>query len=304
MATLSELIEKFLHSRIGKSPETIRQYRRNLRDFRDWCVSEGVRALTPDVLTEFMAHLEQVDERWSNHPTKPPKKGGYSVATIHGYGRTLRAFFRWVHKKGFVDEDLTVELELPRIPRQVPRGIARGDMLEILNAAQDNPRDYAFVVFLADTGCRLGEVCSLRVSDLDLDAGLAIVEGKGKNQRVRPLSPRTVQALQVWLEHRNGCDSPWVFPGRYGDTALTESGGYLLIKRLARKANVEERWNPHAWRHGFAREWLMSEGDLASLQDSLGHSDIQVTKMYSPYTLPDLQKKHQLHSPIARLFAG
>ncbi len=76
----------------------------------------------------------------------------------------------------------------------------------------------------------------------------------------------------------------------------------MLIKRLARKANVEERWNPHAWRHGFAREWLMSEGDMASLQDSLGHSDIQVTKMYSPYTLPDLQKKHQLHSPIARLF--
>ena len=72
MLALSELIERFLHSRIGRSPETIRQYRRNLRDFHDWCVSEGVEVLSLDVLTDFMAYLERVDERWSNHPTKPP----------------------------------------------------------------------------------------------------------------------------------------------------------------------------------------------------------------------------------------
>jgi integrase/recombinase XerD len=154
---------------------------------------------------------------------------------------------------------------------------------------------------LADTGCRIGEVCRLQVSALLLDEGLAIVQGKGEDQRVRPLKPMTVQALRAWLEHRNDCDSPWVFPGRHGD-ALTVSGGYLLIKRLAGKANVKEHWNPHAWRHGFARDWLMSEGDMASLQDSLGHSDIQVTKMYSLYKIADLQKKHQKHSPLAWLF--
>jgi integrase/recombinase XerD len=301
MAILSEMIKQFLRSRISKSPETIRQYDRNLRDFRNWCVSEGVEVLSPDVLTDFMAYLEQVDERWSNHPTKPPKKGGYSVATIHGYGRTLKVFFRWAHKKGFFDKDLAAELELPRLPRQVPRGIASGDLLEILEVAQDNPRDYAFAVFLADTGCRIAEVCCLQVSALLLDVGLAIVRGKGGDQRICPIKPMTVQALRVWLEHRNDGDSPWVFPGRYGD-ALTESGGYLLIKRLAGKANVKEHWNPHAWRHGFAREWLMSGGDMASLQDSLGHSDIQVTKMYSPYKIADLKKKHEKHSPLTQLF--
>lgn len=301
MVTLSDLIERFLHSRTGKSPETIRQYKRNLRDFRDWCVLEGVEVLSPDVLTDFMAHLEQVDERWSNHPTKPPEKGGYSVTTIHGYGRTLKAFFRWAYKKGFFDEDLTAELKLPKIPKRVPRGIAPEDELKILNAAQDNPRDYAFVVFLADTGCRIGEVCRLRVSDLLLDASLAIVEGKGRDQRICPLKPMTVQALQAWLEYRGDGDLPWVFPGRYGD-ALTVSGGYLLIKRLADKANVKVHCNPHAWRHGFACEWLMSGGDMASLQESLGHSDIQVTKMYSLYKIAELQEKHERHSPLTRLF--
>ena len=152
-------------------------------------------------------------------------------------------------------------------------------LLKILKVAQDNPRDYAFAVFLADTGCRIAEVCCLQVSALLLDAGLAIVQGKGGDERIRPIKPMTVRALRVWLEYRNDGDSPWVFPGRYGD-ALTVSGGYLLIERLARKANVKEHWNPHAWRHGFAREWLMSEGDLASLQDSLGHSDIQVTNQF------------------------
>jgi len=114
--------------------------------------------------------------------------------------------------------------------------------------------------------------------------------GKGKARTVY-MSPRTVQALKAYLRERPDCDSDHVFVGTRGP--LTESGIYLVLKRLALKAHVHGRYNPHAFRHGWARGALENGADLGSVADLMGNT-MQVTqRYYARWDDDELQRKHR-----------
>jgi integrase/recombinase XerD len=86
---------------------------------------------------------------------------------------------------------------------------------------------------------------------------------------------------------------------------LKTSGVNQILKRLARRAGITGRFNPHSFRHAFAKQYLMDGGDLATLSDLLGHSDVQVTKSsYSVFITDELARKHAEHSPVAKLIGG
>jgi integrase/recombinase XerD len=92
----------------------------------------------------------------------------------------------------------------------------------------------------------------------------------------------------------------WANLGRRGSPWLTDEGVRQLLKRLKAKAGVTGPVNPHAFRHGFAREYLLNGGDLGTLADLLGHSDVQVTwQHYAIFRTAELQAKHDKHSPVA-----
>jgi integrase/recombinase XerD len=80
---------------------------------------------------------------------------------------------------------------------------------------------------------------------------------------------------------------------------MSTYGVNQLLERLKIKAGISGRVNPHAFRHAFAKLYLMSGGDLASLSDLMGHSDVQVTKQfYSVFSQEELKRKHAQHSPL------
>ncbi|HSN76988.1 MAG TPA: site-specific integrase, partial [Anaerolineae bacterium] len=98
--------------------------------------------------------------------------------------------------------------------------------------------------------------------------------------------------------------TPYVWAGveRSSKPYLTTEGIRQVLKRLGKKAGVEGPVNPHSFRHGFAREYLLSGGDLATLADIMGHSDVQVTwSSYAIFRTAELAAKHAKHSPIARM---
>lgn len=269
----------------GLSVRTIDWYADNLFAFAKWLHVRDFR--DPALMREFVAHLQA---------------RGLAVATVRGYIRTLKRFSRWLIDEERIVTDPSARIALPKLPRRVPRGIAMVDFKRLLDAAR-SPRDRAVLLVLADTGCRASELCAMRLCDLKLSECIVLVKGKGNQERFAFLSPLTCDALRVWLDSeikKRDVKKDFLFTSRSG-AKLNYAGLREIVLRLKRKAGVTARCNLHSFRHGFAREYLMRGGDLATLSDILGHRDIATTKIYSTFALDDLRRKHRQHSPIAAL---
>ena len=144
-----------------------------------------------------------------------------------------------------------------------------------------------------------------------------MVSEKGNKTRFVFFEEETVRALEAWLKVRPQDQGPCLFVAlnNQGD-GLSDRGVYRMLRRRGKAAGCTGPVNPHAFRHGFARHYLMDGGDrripcgavgldggdLGTLSDILGHSDVSVTKLfYGVFTTAELQKKHSQHSPILRL---
>lgn len=295
---LTDHIAAFImHCRaIGLSPHTIVWYESKLRVWSEFIGSRDWRDLL--VTREFLADLRVRDVRYAAHPMRSPKAGAFSENTIRAYVRAIRRFGNWAVEEGLVAESPARLLKLPRAPKLIPRGITADDFEKLL-AAATTPRDRALLFVLRDTGCRAAEIAGLRIGDLDLERGTVKVLGKGSQERIAFLSPATCEEIGRWLANR-GCLQP-------GDAVFVTSKGAFrsvtineVLKRLSKAAGVCGRVNPHSFRHAFARDWLLSGGDLPSLSQVLGHSDINTTRVYASFAVTELQELHRRHSPVGQ----
>lgn len=299
--TLRAALDDFYLALEGaKSPATLVWYRRRLERLADFLGEVDIQAVTITDLRRFRADLIRGSERYTTHPSRRPMRGGLSQWTLHGYIRATRRLFRWLVDEGVLDISPAVRLELPPLPNESERGLPYGSMLLIVREAQrSSPRDYALVMFLASTACRLAGVCGLTLSDLELERGRAVVREKGggnRKERVVHLVPEACEALRAWLAVRPAVAWPQVFIGRYGGP-LSAAGVYRLLQRLAQRSGVSERWNPHNWRHGAARAFLLNGGSLAELQQILGHTDPGVTaRFYARFLDEQLHQSHSDHN--------
>jgi site-specific recombinase XerD len=138
----------------------------------------------------------------------------------------------------------------------------------------------------------------------DVEVEQVTLREKGDKVRYGFFSDLTRRALIAWLEVRPTDKGGGLFVnlGTRGDGQLTDQGVREMLKRLKRKSGVKGPVNPHSFRHGFAREYLTNGGNLASLADTLGHSDVKVTwASYAVFTFDELKAAHARYSPVARL---
>ncbi len=279
----------------GLSPRTIGWYEWNLGVF---CKFAGSRPVDATLCREFIASLRSRTERYVDHPYSPRKSGGLSPYTIRGYVRTLRRFFHWMVDDERLVVDPSARLAVPKMPKRVPRGITAADFRRLLAVA--NVRDRAVLLILADCGVRVSELCGIRISGISLKEFAIRVIGKGNQERFVFLSAPTCEAIKKWLKIRPKTDLDFLFIGQTGEQfkrgTVTE-----ILRRLKKRTGITGRCNPHSFRHAFAREYLLSDGDLASLSALLGHSDLETTMIYSTFAKKELRDKHARHSPISAL---
>ena len=290
----------------GHAESTICWYQqriaRLIRFLTERDISEVESVSTSD-LRAFVADLRAQSTRWADHPYHPQDSdSGLSPHTIHGYVRITRRFFRWMADEGMIETNPAARLKLPHLPKEPPKAISSIDLDRLLEAAEPDPRDYAIVCFLADTGCRVGGLVGVRLSELDLDNGSAIVREKGRGgwkSRTVYFNSRTRSALLRWLEVRPESDADAVFLSKAQNGPLTTCGVYQLLKRLARKAGVEGQFNPHAFCHAWAREALRNGADLGTVSQLLGHEDETVTiRFYARWASDELRERHKMFSPL------
>ena len=208
----------------------------------------------------------------------------YSTYTLHGYIRAIKRLFHWMLEEGYLDKDISCRLERPSLPRQHSRGITLSAQNAMISMAKTNPRDYALLCLLRDSGCRVNGLSTLMISNLDLLNLRAIVweKGRGGNHKSRYVfySKLTAQAISLWLDKRPHVEFDNVFLGFQrgrGWMPLTNGGVYQIFERIAKRSQVINGWNPHNWRHARIRQWLSAGMNISIASQLAGHSSVSVT---------------------------
>lgn len=308
---LSEAIESLAVASIadGRSARTVGDYRQKLGTLLVFLGDRPVDQVTASDLRQYIADLRTRGKRYTGHPVRPETEGGLSPASVAGYVRCVKRLFNFLQEEEVINGNPARRIKGSKPKRGEPKGISREDLRAILKAtAGDAPneiRNHALILFLADTGCRVGGLVGLRLADLDLDAGTALVLEKGDKPRRVFFSETTRVALAAWLAIRPNLETPylWVKLGDKGVGQVMTTGAVNeVLRRLKATAGVKGPCNPHSFRHGFAREYLLSGGDMGTLADLMGHSDIATTwQSYAIFRTSELQAKHEKHSPIATM---
>jgi integrase/recombinase XerD len=154
------------------------------------------------------------------------------------------------------------------------------------------------------TGMRVTEVVSLEVEDVNLASAAVRCFGKGSKERIIPINPKAVGALEAYLEHGRppllkSLDEKALFVNHRGER-LTRQGLWLIIKRYVKLIGINELVTPHTLRHSFATHMLNGGADLRNVQKLLGHANISTTQIYTQVSSKHLREVYDESHPRAR----
>lgn len=302
---LSEAIEALVVATIadGRSAITAADYRQKLGYLLAFLGDMDVSEVTVTDLRRYVADMRGRDTLYTGHGFRHEHAGGLATATLATRIRAMKRLFKWLYEEGQISDNPARRIQIPRLARgEQPKAISDADLQRLLKAVAGSARDTALVLFLADTGCRRGGLVGLRLSDLDLGNGRAWVTEKGNKRRAVFLSGLTVSALQAWLVVRPPAGNSFVWLSETTGEPLTGDGVAQTLRRLGKRAGCTGPHGAHSFRHGFARQWILSGGDMGTLADVMGHADVQTTfKAYAVFTQDELQAEHAKHSPVHKL---
>lgn len=236
-------------------------------------------------------------------------EAGYAQTTIARRLASLRSFFRFGQREGWVANNPAKPLRNPRKPRRLPHFLSTEEIGRLLVAPSNSDpmglRDRAILETMYSAGLRISETVGLDESDLDFEAGILRVRGKGRKERLAPIGSYAMQALRRWLAVRRvsprepqGPQSP-VFVNKFGRRITTRSVARMLEKYL-RSTGLDSRTTPHSLRHSFATHLLDRGADIRSVQELLGHKSLVTTQIYTHVSTTGLREAYQKAHPRAQ----
>jgi integrase/recombinase XerC len=297
------LAEFFRHLALERnaSEHTIKSYREDLTQAVEFFTAKLATATPePEQLTArlFRSYLVWLHDQ------------GYAKTTVARRLAALRSWCRFLCRQGKLAGNPADGLRGPRQDKKLPHFLSIEAVLRLLEAPDAleplGLRDRAILETLYSAGLRVSELTGLNVGDLDLDAGVATVRGKGKKERLVLLGPHALEALRRWLACRGqagGADPARtpvaaVFLNKGGSRLTVRSVGRLLAKYL-RATGIDARTSPHSLRHSFATHLLDRGADIRSVQELLGHRSLSTTQIYTHVTTQRLQDSYQKAHPRA-----
>jgi site-specific recombinase XerD len=265
------------------SPKTVKSYRSDLTGFGRWFAETNgepfsAAATTPTDIRDYKSHLLTVARR------KP--------ATINRHLAALRNFFQWAKASKRVQELPTDRVSGVKQAPRAPGWLPKREVDRIIRAAERDgkKRNSAILMVLRNTGIRVGELCELRLGDIDITerkGTLTVQHGKGMKHRTIPLNVDVRHAIAVYLLVRQHTGDDYLFLGQRGP--LKEQAVELIVEKYARLAGLEDV-SPHTLRHSFAKQLLNAGEDLPTVAALLGHENINTTAAYLTPSTRDLEQ--------------
>ncbi len=216
---------------------------------------------------------------------------GRETATIARKIMSCKVFFRWLHREGLVDSDITEVMDSPRAGRSLPHYLTEAEVDRLLALNHDakellKRRDQAILELLYASGLRVSELVTLTVQQIDFDQDVCRVTGKGNKTRLVPFGVPARKGIEHYLNEvrpkllRNGVNPAEVFLSNNG-RPLTRARIWQMVQAVAVAAGIGKRLYPHMLRHSFASHLLSHGADLRTIQEMLGHADIATTQIYT-----------------------
>lgn len=272
------------------SPNTAAAYAQDLDCFLIWASNCGIDVLqaTHRDFRRFLSSLSGA---------------GYAKTTVNRRLSAVRSFYSWLVREGVIESNPAAVVSSPKLPKPLPHVLSQEDVEKLLKCADASTPagalDAALVELLYASGARIGEVASLDVDRIDFSDKSVRLFGKGSKERIVPLYPAALHALDAYLAHAR----PVLLANHKGGLAAEEAAdaqralfinarGARMSERSLRarfekllaRAGLAGMATPHTMRHTFATEVLDGGADLRSVQEMLGHASLSTTQIYTHLT--------------------
>jgi integrase/recombinase XerD len=277
----------------GLSRNSLDSYRRDLKIFAEWLAKSRNKSLLE------AEHGDLLDYLANRYQGKIKPRSAARLLS------SLKRFYRYLHREGQINIDPSLEIDAPKLPRGLP-GVLTEDDVQALIMAPDiriarGVRDRAMLETLYASGLRVSELVSLSVAQLNRNAGVLRVLGKGAKERLVPVGEEALDWIQRYLSDARpallgarNCDALFVTTRAQ---SMTRQAFWNLIKRYTVAAGIRKTVSPHTLRHAFATHLLNHGADLRAVQMLLGHTDISTTQIYTHVARERLKDLHAKHHP-------
>jgi integrase/recombinase XerD len=304
-AVLPLEVEEFLSWMVaerGRAPNTIAAYRRDLAGYCGWLDARGSSPTT-------VGHADLVafvGER---------RRSGAATSTVARQIAAVRMLHRYLAVEGLRPTDPAAELEGVRVPAGIPKPLTEEQVTSLIDAVvvtePIHRRDLALIELLYATGARISEAVGLSIGELDLDARLVRLYGKGAKERIVPFGSSAAAALEDWFSPsgrahlvpdrwRSRGDAEAVFLNRRG-ARLSRQSAWDVVRRYGARAGITDQLSPHVLRHSCATHLLDHGADLRVVQEMLGHASISTTQVYTKVSQERLWDVYRSAHPRATL---
>ena len=289
------------------SPHTLESYGKDLEKYESFLTSEGVAAERAGVADArgFVAWLTAQ---------------GLSPRSINRMVSGVRGWYRFLERRGVVEANPFSEIRSLRTEKRLPSFLFEEEMARLVEMPSREPcpdgdefwklRDRAVLETLYSTGCRISELVSLDLADVDLKNRTARVMGKGSKERNLFLGEAAVHALREYMSRRPFHARPAGQPGAEDSTRalfinqrggrVTDRGVRFILGEYLARANLGKHVTPHTFRHSFATHLLDRGADIRAVQQLLGHASLSTTQVYTHVGLERLKKVYRRAHPHAR----
>lgn len=283
------------------SPQTVYLRSKTLRPFRLFCEQAGLtqaRQVTRAVIFNYQTYLFHYRKR-DRHPL--------AVETQNHWLSVVAGFFAWLTRQSLIIYNPASDLEYSRAPQRLPRAIlSAAEVAAVFNAPDAATplglRNRAIIETLYSTGMRRAELCGLDRNDLDFERGLVFIDqGKGRKDRLIPIGERALKWIDRYLTEArpllgSSVAETAVFLNTRGERVNPNRLG-SQVRDLLRRAGITKRGSCHLFRHTMATQLLEAGCDIRHIQEMLGHSNLESTKVYTQVTVSHLKAVHQKYHP-------
>jgi integrase/recombinase XerC len=298
----SQLLSMWLKERIiqNQSEHTISAYQRDLTDFFHFCEVKKLQLqdIEASDLREYLAERVERDQ--------------LSSSSLQRHLTSIRQFMKWAEQGQYLVQNPSEDFKLKRQPRPLPGMIDIETINQILDQAAPEKildqqlwlRDKAMLELLYSSGLRLAELQGLSFKDIDFNRMLLRITGKGNKTRIVPFGQKAKDSLLLWMSVYRIWQGDLradfsIFISKKGQT-LTPRQIENRVKYQAQRAGVNVDLHPHLLRHCFASHMLSASGDLRSVQEMLGHSNLSTTQIYTHVDFDQLAKVYDQSHPRAQ----
>jgi integrase/recombinase XerC len=289
---------RYLSVERNASEHTLKGYREDLMALADYLADDSGHVAPPESITTtelrgFVAALGDA---------------GYAKTSIARRMASVRSFFRFGQREGWIESNPAAAIRNPRKSRKLPNFLTTDEIGRLFEAPNVRSalglRDRAILETLYSAGLRVSELVGMCDGDLDLNQGIVRVRGKGRRERLAPVGSYASEALRAWLAKRRlsprepvGPLAP-VFVNKLGTRLTTRSVGRLLEKYI-NLTGLDGRTSPHTLRHSFATHLLDRGADIRSVQELLGHKSLVTTQIYTHVSTTKLRSAYEKAHPRA-----